>query len=58
MTHVLVWTLLALALVDCGKYGRPSRIRSNAQAAPAPASAPAPVSAPAEQCEEPSEKKP
>jgi hypothetical protein len=54
MTHALVWLLFALALVDCGKYGRPSRIRPAAPAAPAPVSAPAP----AEQCEEPTEETP
>jgi hypothetical protein len=48
MTHALVWIALALALVDCGKYGRPSRVGTKPPPQPADVSAPAP----AEQCEE------
>jgi hypothetical protein len=55
LTHAFVWLLLALALVDCGKYGRPSRIRSAAPNAPAATSTPAPA---AEECEEPAEETP
>ena len=45
MTHAFLLLWIALAMIDCGKYGRPSRVGM----APPPGAAPAA----AEECEDP-----
>ena len=47
MTHAFLLLWIALAMIDCGKYGRPSRVGM----APPPGAAPAA----AEECEDPDE---